>query len=53
MGAAGLSRQALWTVWSTEGETAAQMAQQRGAAIVEFARRAIGPIEDKTLATAD
>jgi hypothetical protein len=29
------------------------MAQQQGAAIVEFVRRAIGPIEDKTLATAD
>jgi hypothetical protein len=44
---------AVWTVWSTEGETAAQMAQRQGAAIVEFVRRAISPIEDKTLATAD
>jgi hypothetical protein len=44
---------AVWTVWTNEGETAAHMAQRQGTAIVEFVRRAIGPVEDKTLATAD
>lgn len=44
---------AVWTVWSSEAETADQMAQRQGLAIVEFVRRGIGPIEDKTLATAD
>lgn len=44
---------AVWTVWSNEGETAVQMAERQGPAIVEFVRRAIGPIEDKTLAAAD
>jgi hypothetical protein len=43
---------AVWTVWSSEGETAEHMAQRQGPAIVEFVRRGIGPIEDKTLATA-
>ena len=44
---------AVWTVWDGDGETAAQMAERQGPAIVEFVRRGIGPIEDKTLATAD
>jgi hypothetical protein len=44
---------AVWTVWSRDGETADQRAERQGLAIVEFVRRGIGPIEDKTLATAD
>ena len=44
---------AVWTVWSGDGETAEQMAERQGLAIIEFVRRGIGPIEDESLATAD
>jgi hypothetical protein len=46
---------AVWTVWSDDksGSTATQMADTQGAAIAQFVRRAIGPVEDPTLASAD
>ena len=46
---------AVWTVWSNEqtGNTAQQMAETEGPAIVQFVRRAIGPTEDPTLVNAD
>jgi hypothetical protein len=44
---------AVWTVWSGEHETAAQMAQREGQAIVEFVKRAVGRTEDRTFATAN
>lgn len=44
---------AVWAVWSGDGETSDQRAQRQGLAIVQFVRRGIGPIEDKTLATVD
>lgn len=44
---------AIWTVWSGEDQTAAEMADVQGAAIVQFVQRAIGPVEDKTLATTE
>jgi hypothetical protein len=46
---------AVWTVWSDNetGSTAAQTADIQGTAIVQFVRRAIGPIEDPTLVNAD
>ena len=46
---------AVWAVWSDEkpGSTAEQMADTQGAAIVQFVRRAIGPVEDPTLVNAD
>ena len=46
---------AVWTVWSNEktGSTAEQMANTQGTAIVQFVRRALGPIEDATLVNAD
>jgi hypothetical protein len=46
---------AVWTVWSDEntGESASQMSNRQGAALTEFVRRAIGPIEDDTFALAD
>lgn len=44
---------AVWAVWSDKGESAEQMAQRQGPAIVEFVRRGIGPIEDNSLATAE
>ena len=46
---------AVWTVWSDDrtGVTATQMADSQGEAIVQFVRRAIGPIEDETLVTQD
>lgn len=42
---------AVWTVWSDEktGVTAQAMADAQGAAIVQFVRRALGPVEDPTL----
>lgn len=46
---------AVWTVWSNEktGNTAEQMADTQGTAVVQFVRRAIGPTEDPTLVNAD
>jgi hypothetical protein len=46
---------AVWTVWSDErtGGTAEAMADTQGAAIVQFVRRALGPVEDSTLVNAD
>jgi hypothetical protein len=46
---------AVWTVWSNEktGSTADQMADAQGTAIVQFVRRAIGPVEDPSLVNAD
>ena len=44
---------AVWLVWSKDGETVAQVADRQGAAVVEFVRRGIGPVEDVTLATAE
>jgi hypothetical protein len=46
---------AVWTVWPDEktGRTADQMAQIQGAATVPFVQRAIGPVEDPTLANAE
>jgi hypothetical protein len=44
---------AIWTVWSGEDQTAAEMAAAQGAAIVQFVRRAVGPVEDKTLTTTE
>jgi hypothetical protein len=46
---------AVWTVWSDEktGGTAEQIADTQGAAIVQFVRRAIGPLEDPTLVNTD
>lgn len=46
---------AVWTVWSDEktGHKAEQMAETQGTAIVQFVRRAVGPIEDSTLVDAD
>lgn len=46
---------AVWTVWPDAGSggTAAKMAETQGAAIVQFVRRALGPIEDSTLVEAD
>jgi hypothetical protein len=46
---------AVWTVWPDEqtGATAATMAHDQGAAIVQFVRRALGPVEDATLVSAD
>jgi hypothetical protein len=46
---------AVWTVWSDEntGVPAAQMAETEGAAITEFVRRAIGPIEDPSFVSAN
>ena len=45
---------AVWTVWSDgkTGETAQAMADAQGAAIVQFVRRALGPVEDPTLVDA-
>lgn len=45
---------AVWTVWSDEktGVTAQAMADGQGAAIVQFVRRALGPVEDPTLVDA-
>lgn len=42
---------AIWTVWSSQrtGVAAGQIAASQGAALVQFARRAIGPVEDETL----
>jgi hypothetical protein len=42
---------AVWFVWSDDrtGATAQQMADSQGPAIVQFVRRAIGPVEDLTL----
>lgn len=42
---------AVWTVWSDEqtGMTAQTMANTQGAAIVQFVRRALAPVEDPTL----
>ncbi|WP_022722691.1 hypothetical protein [Rhodopseudomonas sp. B29] len=44
-----------WTVWKDErtGTTASEMADRQGIAIVEFVRRAIGPVEDATLLQAE
>jgi hypothetical protein len=46
---------AVWSVWSDEktGSTAGQMAQTQGTAVVQFVRRALGPVEDPTLVDAD
>ncbi|ACF01516.1 conserved hypothetical protein [Rhodopseudomonas palustris TIE-1] len=46
---------AVWTVWNDErtGTTASEMADRQGLAIVEFVRRAIGPVEDATLLQAE
>jgi hypothetical protein len=45
---------AVWTVWNGgTGGTAEEMADTQGAAIVQFARRALGPVEDPTLFNAD
>jgi hypothetical protein len=46
---------ATWTGWSDEktGSTAKGMAATQGAAVVQFVRRAIGPVEDQTLVNAD
>lgn len=43
---------AVWTVWSNAqtGVTAQAMANEQGAAIVQFVRRALAPVEDPTLA---
>jgi len=45
---------AVWTVWSDEktGSTAEQVARSQGTAIVQFVRRALGPVEDTSLANA-
>lgn len=45
---------AVWAVWGDEntGSTAEQVARMRGAAIVQFVRRALGPVEDTSLANA-
>lgn len=42
---------AVWTVWSDDktGAPAEQMAHSQGAAIVQFVRRALSPVEDATL----
>jgi hypothetical protein len=42
---------AVWTVWSNEQTqvTAQDMAEAQGAAVVQFVRRALGPVEDPTL----
>jgi hypothetical protein len=42
---------AVWTVWGdeTSGGPAERMADTQGAAIVQFVRRALGPVEDATL----
>ena len=44
-----------WTVWNDErtGTTASEMADRQGLAVVEFVRRAIGPVEDATLLQAE
>jgi len=46
---------AVWTVWSDEttGATAESMAATQGASIVQFVRRALGPVEDLSLVDAD
>ncbi len=45
---------AIWTVWSddTTGVPARAMADTQGTAIVQFVRRALGPVEDPTLVDA-
>lgn len=44
---------AVWAVWYDErtGETPAQMSERQGPAVVDFVRKAIGPIEDMSFAT--
>jgi hypothetical protein len=46
---------AVWTVWSDEttGATAESVAATQGASIVQFVRRALGPVEDLSLVDAD
>jgi hypothetical protein len=46
---------AVWTVWSDAktGATVVSVVAAQGAAIVQFVRRALGPVEDRSLVDAD
>jgi hypothetical protein len=45
---------AVWTVWNGgTGGTAQEIADTQGGAIVQFVRRALGPVEDPTLVDAE